>query len=82
VYGLAFIPGTDFLISCSEDTTLRAWDYKSGVNKALYRGHTYPVWSVDVDRLGLSIATGVLTSGRFLKKLCSGIRKVQPKLGH
>jgi transcription initiation factor TFIID subunit 5 len=69
VYGLAFIPGTDFLISCSEDTTLRAWDCKSGVNKALYRGHTYPVWSVDVDRLGLSIATGVLISGWFLKKL-------------
>jgi WD40 repeat protein len=58
VYGLAFIPGTKFLVSCSEDTTLRAWDYSTGVNRALYKGHTYPVWSVDCDRLGLNIATG------------------------
>lgn len=58
VYGLAYVPGTDFLISCSEDTTMRAWDISSGVNRALFRGHNYPVWSVDVDRLGLNIATG------------------------
>ena len=59
VYGLAFIPGTKFLVSCSEDTTMRAWDYTTGVNRALFRGHTYPVWSVDCDRLGLNIATGI-----------------------
>ena len=58
VYGLAFVPGTEYLISCSEDSTLRAWDVSNGVNRALYRGHNYPVWSVDVDRLGLNIATG------------------------
>ena len=58
VYGLAFIPGTNYLVSCGEDTTMRAWDYINGVNKALYRGHSYPIWSVDCDRLGLNIATG------------------------
>jgi transcription initiation factor TFIID subunit 5 len=58
VYGLAFIPGTNYLVSCGEDTTMRAWDYTMGVNKALYRGHSYPIWSVDSDRLGLNIATG------------------------
>ena len=60
VYGLAFIPGTNYLVSCGEDTTLRAWDYTTGVNKSLYRGHSYPIWSVDSDRLGLNIATGKL----------------------
>ena len=45
-------------MSVSEDTTMRLWDLKNGVNKAVYQGHSYPIWSVDSDRVGASVVTG------------------------
>lgn len=58
VYGAAFVPRGQFLVSVSEDTTMRAWQTSNGVNRAVYRGHAYPVWCVDTDQLGVNIATG------------------------
>ena len=46
------------LLSCSEDTTLRIWDLETLTNKAVYQGHTYPVWCLDVDRLGTNAVSG------------------------
>ena len=46
------------LLSCSEDTTLRIWDLETLTNKAVYQGHTYPVWCLDIDRLGTNAVSG------------------------
>jgi hypothetical protein len=27
-------------------------------NRAVYQGHTYPVWCLDIDRLGTNAVTG------------------------
>lgn len=57
VYDVAFL-GPKYLMSVSEDTSMRLWDVETGLNKAIYQGHTYPVWSVDTDRVGVNVVTG------------------------
>ncbi|XP_075545493.1 TAF5-like RNA polymerase II p300/CBP-associated factor-associated factor 65 kDa subunit 5L isoform X2 [Dermacentor variabilis] len=57
VYGLDFLPGKELMLSCSEDTTVRAWSLKTHSNVAIYRGHSYPVWDIDIGPLGLYFAT-------------------------
>ncbi|KAK8760698.1 hypothetical protein V5799_028034 [Amblyomma americanum] len=57
VYGLDFLPGKEVMLSCSEDTTVRAWSLKTHTNVAVYRGHSYPVWDIDVGPLGIYFAT-------------------------
>lgn len=57
VYGLDFLPGNEVMLSCSEDTTVRAWNLRTHTNVAIYRGHSYPVWDIDVGPLGLYFAT-------------------------
>jgi len=64
VYGVAFVPSgggvgkSGQLVSVSGDKTMRLWDFEQGCNLAIYKGHSYPVWCLDVDRLGVNIATG------------------------
>ena len=58
VYDVAFTSRGRYLMSVSEDTTMRLWDLSNGVNKAIYQGHSYPIWSVDSDRVGISLVTG------------------------
>eukprot|EP00095_Tigriopus_kingsejongensis_P006691 maker-scaffold25_size650667-snap-gene-1.16 protein:Tk06691 transcript:maker-scaffold25_size650667-snap-gene-1.16-mRNA-1 annotation:"taf5-like rna polymerase ii p300 cbp-associated factor-associated factor 65 kda subunit 5l-like" len=67
VYDCAFVPHrtavagdplSNFLLSVGEDTTMRLWDLKTQQNRAVFRGHSYPIWSLDIDRLGINIATG------------------------
>ncbi|KAH6935987.1 hypothetical protein HPB50_012076 [Hyalomma asiaticum] len=68
VYGLDFLPGKEVMLSCSEDTTgnydfhvfphaVRAWSLKTHSNVAIYRGHSYPIWDIDVGPFGLYFAT-------------------------
>ena len=35
---------------------MRLWNPSENMNISVYKGHTYPVWSVDVDRLGINVA--------------------------
>ena len=66
VYDLSFVPSMcqkepkDLLLSVSRDKSMRLWDISKGggYNLAVYRGHSYPVWCVDVDRIGFSVVTG------------------------
>jgi len=58
VYDLTYTDRGRYLMSVSEDTTMRLWDLNTGVNKAIYQGHSYPIWSVDTDRVGFSLVTG------------------------
>ena len=58
IYDTAFMPRSNYVLSVSEDTTMRLWDLQSGLNRAIYQGHSYPIWSVDSDRVGVNIVTG------------------------
>ncbi|XP_046387319.1 TAF5-like RNA polymerase II p300/CBP-associated factor-associated factor 65 kDa subunit 5L [Ischnura elegans] len=56
VQDVAFSGNT--LFSCSADTTLRAWNLTDHSCMAIYRGHSYPVWCMDVCAWGLYMASG------------------------
>ena len=64
VYDLSFVPNIcqkapkDLLLSVSRDKTMRLWNVSENVNISVYKGHTYPIWSLDVDRLGVNVVTG------------------------
>lgn len=69
VYDAAFVPpkvgledGSIYLLSVSGDRTVRLWNASRGVNKAIYEGHSYAVWCVDVDRVGACAVTGRMAS--------------------
>lgn len=57
VYGLAFLPNSDILLSASEDTTVRAWSVTLGKTVAIYKGHMWPVTNVDASPHGHYFAT-------------------------
>ena len=46
-------------MSVSRDKSMRLWNVLENNNISVYKGHTYPVWSVDVDRLGVNVVTGM-----------------------
>lgn len=57
VQGIAQFPN-GLLVSVSHDATMRAWRKDDLSCAAVYRGHNYPIWCVDVSTLGLYVATG------------------------
>ncbi len=46
VYATCFCVEGKFLISGSEDSTIRLWDLERNASVVSYHGHTYPVWDV------------------------------------
>ncbi|XP_077289169.1 protein will decrease acetylation-like isoform X2 [Arctopsyche grandis] len=46
------------LVSCSQDTSIRAWRMSDKSCAAIYRGHNYPVWCLDVAKHGVYMASG------------------------
>lgn len=46
VYSTCFSDMGTFLISGSEDSTVRLWDLQRHANVVGYHGHTYPIWDV------------------------------------
>jgi transcription initiation factor TFIID subunit 5 len=57
VYGLSFSPDRQFLLSCSQDGTIRLWSMATKTNLVCYRGHTGPVWDVEFGPLGYYFAS-------------------------
>ena len=59
VYGASFSPCSRFLLSSSEDSTVRLWGMETPSKGALvaYRGHNFPVWDVAFSPLGYYFAT-------------------------
>ncbi|XP_070534778.1 TAF5-like RNA polymerase II p300/CBP-associated factor-associated factor 65 kDa subunit 5L [Ptychodera flava] len=52
VYGSCFTNDSTYLLSCSEDTTVRLWNLETYTNAVVYRGHSLPVWDVDMSVVG------------------------------
>mmetsp|Transcript_7808 Transcript_7808/g.11827 ORF Transcript_7808/g.11827 Transcript_7808/m.11827 type:complete len:624 (-) Transcript_7808:34-1905(-) len=57
VFGLSFSPDSRFLLSGSEDNTVRLWSLESNNNLVAYTSHNYPVWDVDFSPVGCYFAT-------------------------
>ncbi|KAI9596021.1 WD40-repeat-containing domain protein [Syncephalis fuscata] len=57
VYGASFSPDNRFLITSSEDSTVRLWSLDTYSNVVCYRGHNYPVWDVEFGPYGFYFAT-------------------------
>lgn len=57
VYSLSFSPDNKFLLSSSEDSTVRLWSMETKTNLVCYKGHNYPVWDTDFSPLGYYFAS-------------------------
>ncbi|KAG7192719.1 Transcription initiation factor TFIID subunit 5 [Scheffersomyces spartinae] len=57
VYGLSFSPDNKFLLSSSEDRTVRLWSLDSYTALVSYKGHNLPVWDVKFSPFGHYFAT-------------------------
>ncbi|CAG8627994.1 8401_t:CDS:10 [Gigaspora rosea] len=57
IFGLSFSPDNKYLVSCSEDRTVRLWSTDTYTNVVCYKGHNSPVWDVDFSPYGFYFAT-------------------------
>ncbi|KAI7889043.1 WD40-repeat-containing domain protein [Mucor mucedo] len=57
VYGVSFSHDNQYLISCSEDQTVRLWSLDTFTNLVCYKSHNYPIWDVDFGPYGFYFAT-------------------------
>ena len=65
VFGVSYLPSSvsstcsSFVLSCSQDSSLRLWDIDSGGVRCIYSsGHLYSVWCQDISPLGMYFASG------------------------
>ncbi|XP_076669118.1 will decrease acetylation isoform X1 [Andrena cerasifolii] len=58
VHDLRFIPESDVLLSVSSDKDMRAWRLNDYTCAAIYSGHSYPIWCMDLSVFNLYVATG------------------------
>eukprot|EP01080_Neovahlkampfia_damariscottae_P004249 gene4249-7586_t len=57
VYGLSLSSDQKWLLSSSEDSTVRLWNLETKSNIVAYKGHQYPVWSVDFSNIDYLFAS-------------------------
>ena len=57
VYKTSFTPDNKYMISASQDSTVRLWSLQTNKNLAVYKGHNYPVWDVQFGPFGIYFAT-------------------------
>lgn len=52
VYNLCFSPDNRYLISCSEDGTVRLWSLDTFTTLVVYKSHNSPIWDVKFSPFG------------------------------
>ena len=57
ISSLEFLPGGDFLVSCSRDQTIKLWDSNSGYCVQTVKGHTDWIRKVSVNNKGNLLAS-------------------------
>lgn len=50
-----FHPVYNWLVTSSEDTTIKIWDYESGTLEKTLKGHTKTVHQIAIDQQGLHL---------------------------
>ncbi|KAI5188851.1 transcription initiation factor TFIID subunit 5 [Nematocida minor] len=58
VYAVKFFASKRFLLSASQDSTIRLWSLDTYSEVAVYQGHFFPVWSVDIASNDYYFASG------------------------
>lgn len=58
VFDTAFTHCSSYLFSVGDDAIMRLWDLEQQRTIALYQGHHYPVWCLDIAPQTVYIATG------------------------
>jgi len=60
VFSLSFSSEGEFLLSASQDSTVRLWNVETAMGLACYKGHTLPVWDASFSPVGYYFATASL----------------------
>lgn len=58
VFDAAFTHCSSYLLSVGNDASMKLWDIDNHCIIALYHGHNYPIWCLDVSQHSIYIATG------------------------
>ncbi|XP_007910610.2 transcription initiation factor TFIID subunit 5 [Callorhinchus milii] len=58
VYGTSFSPDRNYLLSSSEDGTVRLWSLQTFTCLVGYKGHNYPVWDTHFSPYGYYFVSG------------------------
>ena len=58
VYGVKFFSSNKFLLSCSQDCTIRLWSLDLLAPVGVYKSHVFPIWSIDIASNDFYFASG------------------------